>query len=267
MWLFTFIGAIDVFTFIADKLFSILKNKKNLCLFFINLLMGIAFLLMGALFYLSIKTMLTYLANIIPQFSMLASFQPYILILFVILIQIFLAIYVFYKLKKHFCLPLIETIPNERLKRCLMPTFKQLLSCGFLLGNGFGFWLLTICKEITVNSSLLYLLLVALVIMWFGLEIIFTINFLESIRVLRLSQLYSDPDFQERIKVQNADGFFIVSTKDKQSNSFRLDVDLGIYNPIEKEDNRSVSAIRPFSLQVLKEFRELEENAKAKDKK
>ena len=198
---------------------------------------------------------------------MLASFQPYILILFVILIQIFLAIYVFYKLKKHFCLPLIETIPNERLKRCLMPSFKQLLSCGFLLGNGFGFWLLTICKEITVNSSLLYLLLVALVIMWFGLEIIFTINFLESIRVLRLSQLYSDPDFQERIKVQNADGFFIVSTKDKQSNSFRLDVDLGIYNPIEKEDNRSVSAIRPFSLQVLKEFRELEENAKAKDRK
>lgn len=94
MWLFTLIGAIDVFTFIADKLFSILKNKKNLCLFFINLLMGIAFLLMGALFYLSIKTMLTYLANIIPQFSMLASFQPYILILFVILIQIFLAIYV-----------------------------------------------------------------------------------------------------------------------------------------------------------------------------
>ena len=252
MWLFTLIGAIDVFTFIADKLFSILKNKKNLCLFFINLLMGIAFLLMGALFYLSIKTMLTYLANIIPQFSMLASFQPYILILFVILIQIFLAIYVFYKLKKHFCLPLIETIPNERLKRCLMPSFKQLLSCGFLLGNGFGFWLLTICKEITVNSSLLYLLLVALVIMWFGLEIIFTINFLESIRVLRLSQLYSDPDFQERIKVQNADGFFIVSTKDKQSNSFRLDVDLGIYNPIEKEDNRSVSAIRPFSLKYLK---------------
>lgn len=118
-----------------------------------------------------------------------------------------------------------------------------------------------------MNSSLLYLLLVALVIIWFGLEIIFTINFLESIRVLRLSQLYSDPDFQERIKVQNADGFFIVSTKDKQSNSFRLDVDLGIYNPIEKEDNRSVSAIRPFSLQVLKEFRELEENAKAKDRK
>ena len=96
MWLFTLIGAIDVFTFIADKLFSILKNKKNLCLFFINLLMGIAFLLMGALFYLSIKTMLTYLANIIPQFSMLASFQPYILILFVILIQIFLAIYVYF---------------------------------------------------------------------------------------------------------------------------------------------------------------------------
>ena len=40
MWLFTLIGAIDVFTFIADKLFSILKNKKNLCLFFINLLMA-----------------------------------------------------------------------------------------------------------------------------------------------------------------------------------------------------------------------------------
>lgn len=93
MWLFTLIGAIDVFTFIADKLLAILKNKKNLYLFFMNLLSGIAFFLIGALFYLSLRAVIAYLASTIPNFTIPASFQPCILIFFIILIQIFLSMY------------------------------------------------------------------------------------------------------------------------------------------------------------------------------
>lgn len=267
MWLFTLIGAIDVFTFIAEKLLAILKNKKNLCLFFMSLLAGIAFFTIGALFYLSLRTVIAYLASTIPNFTIPASFQPCILIFFIILIQIFLSMYVFHILKKYFCLPLLDAIPHARLKRCLITSFKQLLACGFLLGNGFGFWLLAIYKEVVVNASLLYSLLIVLAIAWFCLEIIFTINFLETLRVLRLSQLYSDPDFQKRVKAQNTDGFFIVSIKDKQSKSFRFDVDLGIYGPVDKEDNQSISTVQPFSLQVFEEFCELEEKMKDSDKK